>query len=34
MCQKDYNKKNQERKYQYLNYVEKTLKICYSSNIE
>ena len=24
MCQKDYNKKNQERKYQHLNYVEKT----------
>ena len=23
MCQKDYNKKNQERKYQHLNYVEK-----------
>ena len=24
MCQKNYNKKNQERKYQHLNYVEKT----------
>ena len=24
MCQKDYNRKNEERKYQHLNYVEKT----------
>lgn len=24
MCQKDYNRKSEERKYQHLNYVEKT----------
>ena len=24
MCQKNYNKKSKEKKYQHLNYVEKT----------
>ena len=28
MCQNNYNRKKEEKKYKHLNYVEKTFKLC------